>query len=128
MLNQALVAYITDSEPTEGTEHHYDSVSNQDITVTWSPLPDGSLACVIVNPMKALAASLNTFSKIVDNINEETSFSSDYRIRILASRDTRVPPTYDKCWHVDVTMAPHREPEKEVKDPPFVEKKKASKK
>lgn len=122
MLNPNLIAYITDNEPKEGTELHYDSNSNQDVKVTWSPLPDGCVGRHGINPMKALAASLNTFSKIVENTKEETSFASDYRI-VINTRDLRKPPIYDKCWRVEITIAPHKEPKKDKPTAPSVEKK-----
>lgn len=114
MLNPKLITYITDNEPKEGTELHYDSSSNQDVKVTWSPLPDGYVGRHGINPMKALAESLNTFSKIVENTKEETSFASDYRI-VINTNDLRKPPVYDKCWRVEVTVAPHKEPKKAPK-------------
>lgn len=121
MLNRELVKYIVSSEPSEGTEKHYDSTAGQDITVTRTALPDRSLPIRAYDPGRALSDSLNTFSKIVDNICEPADFSIDQRIFNSRSK-------YDKCWRTSVKIEPHKEPKKEVKDPPLVEKKKAPKK
>lgn len=121
MLNPELIKYIASSEPSEGTEKHYDSFAGQDITVTRTALPDRSLPVRPYDPARALADSLNTFSKIVDNINEPVDFSMDQRIFNPISK-------YDKCWRTSVKIEPHKEPKKEVKDTQPIEKKKASKK
>lgn len=122
MLNPELVKFITLSDPSEGTEKHYDTFADQDITVTRTALPDGSLPVRPYSPARALADSLGTFSKMVDNIKEPADFSMDQRIYNPRAK-------YDKCWRIYVKIEPHKEVKVKPKsDVPSTEKKKATKK